>query len=138
MLFGRCKNLRSIDLWRGSELSGNGFLMMLGLDYNRMEEENRLMALPDDVQEDLQMIYSCVEMPFRIKTIEHLKYLQEIDFGWTQLPAGSIKHLVSQIGSSLIKIFLTACRCKIKFFFCLKNQNYPFVFLFFSSISCYE
>lgn len=110
MLFGRCKNLRTIDLWRANELSANGFLIVSGLDYNHIEEENRLMALPDDIQEDLLEIYSIVDMPFEIQTLEHLKCLQEIDFGWTHLPAGFIKNLIEQVGSSLIKIFLTACR----------------------------
>lgn len=130
MLFGRCKNLRTIDLWRANELSANGFLIVSGLDYNHIEEENRLMILPDDIQEDLLEIYSIVDMPFEIQTLEHLKCLQEIDFGWTHLPAGFIKNLVEQVGSSLIKIFLTACRCKIIFSFSSSNENNPFTFLF--------
>lgn len=56
-------------------------------------------------------------MPMEITSIVHLKYLSEVDFGWTDPPPGLIKHFVQQIGHSLIKLFLTACRRKWKFIY---------------------
>lgn len=56
-------------------------------------------------------------MPMEITSIVHLKYLSEVDFGWTDPPSGLIKHFVQQIGHSLIKLFLTACRRKWKFIY---------------------
>jgi hypothetical protein len=54
-------------------------------------------------------------MPIEINSITHMKYLSEVDLGWTDPPPGFIKNFVQQIGHSLIKIFLTACRRKFKF-----------------------
>ena len=75
-------------------------------------ETARLSTIPADIREDIASIYSIIDMPFEIKSLQHLNLLTEIDLGWTQLAGGFIKGLVEQAGHSLIKIFLTACRCK--------------------------
>ncbi len=80
------------------------------MPYNIEEEEKRLSNLSFEEQEELTLIYSLVDMPFEIDSIKHLKYLSEIDIGWTDPPPGFIESLVKQAGHSLIKIFLTACR----------------------------
>lgn len=72
----------------------------------------RLLSLPEDVQENLTLVYSVVNMPVEIKSLRHMTCLREIDIGWTDTPAGFIRNLVQQAGHSLIKIFLTACRRK--------------------------
>jgi len=110
LLFGRCINLRSIDLWRAYHLTQNGYLSIIGLPYDIEEEETRLSNLSLEEQEELALVYSLVDMPFEINSIRHLKYLSEIDIGWTDPPPGFIQSLVEQAGQSLIKIFLTACR----------------------------
>lgn len=112
LLFGRCKNLRSVDLWRAYHLSNNGYLSIAGLPYSTEEEAIRFSNLPEDEQEELTLIYSLVDMPFEIDSLNHLKCLTEIDIGWTDPPPGFIRSLVQQAGQSLIKIFLTACRRK--------------------------
>lgn len=68
--------------------------------------------IPADIQDDIASIYSMIDMPFEIPSLQHLHSLTEIDFGWTQIPGGFIKGLVEQAGHSLIKIFLAACRSK--------------------------
>lgn len=51
-------------------------------------------------------------MPMVIQTISSLKYLSEVDLGWTDPPPGFIETFTKHIGQSLIKLFLTACRRK--------------------------
>jgi hypothetical protein len=113
-LFSRCSNLRSIDLWRLSGLTQNGFLSLIGLPFDIGEEKRRISTLSKDEQEELALIYSTVNMPMEINTIVHMRYLSEVDFGWTDPPPGFIKSFVQQVGHSLIKLFLTACRRKYK------------------------
>jgi hypothetical protein len=110
LLFGRCSNLRSLDLWRWYHLTENGFLSIVNAYPDPYEETTRLMALSDDEQEQLALVYSMVNMPIEISTLKHMKYLSEIDLGWTDPPPNFIKRLVEQAGRCLIKIFLTACR----------------------------
>ncbi|CAF1085061.1 unnamed protein product [Adineta steineri] len=110
LLFARCSNLRSIDLWRTCGLTQNGFLSVIGLPFDIGEEKRRILNLSKDEQEELALIYSSVNMPIEINTIMHIKYLSEVDLGWTDPPPGFIKSFVQQIGHSLIKLFLTACR----------------------------
>ncbi len=112
MLFVRCSNLRSLDLWRASNLTQNGYLLIGGLPYDTSEEEKRLFSLPVDEQEDLAIVYSIVNLPVEIDSLTHMTCLTEIDLGWTDLPSNFIGNLVQQAGHSLIKIFLTACRRK--------------------------
>lgn len=111
-LLARCSNLRSVDLWRTSGLTSNGFLSVIGLPFDIAEEKRRILILSKDEQEELALLYSTVNMPMEITSIVHLKYLSEVDFGWTDPPSGFIKHFVQQVGHSLIKLFLTACRRK--------------------------
>ena len=108
LLVGRCLNLRSIDLWRARNLTSNGYLAISDLD----DENDYLMHLPENELEDLALVYSLVNMPFQIDSLDHLKNLTEIDLGWTDPPPGFIQNLVRQAGRKLIKIFLTACRRK--------------------------
>ncbi|CAF1282903.1 unnamed protein product [Rotaria sordida] len=110
LLFFRCTNLRSIDLWRTYGLTQNGFLSLIGLQFDVGEEKRRILNLSKDEQEELALIYSIVHMPMEINSIIHMKYLSEIDLGWTDPPSGFIKNFVQQIGHSLIKLFLSACR----------------------------
>jgi hypothetical protein len=112
LLFARCSNLRSLDLWRASNLTHNGYLSIGGLPYDTSEEERRLLTLPVDEQDDLINVYSIINMPVEINSLTHMTCLTEIDLGWTDLPSNFIGNLVQQAGHSLIKIFLTACRRK--------------------------
>lgn len=112
LLFGRCSNLRSLDLWRGNQLTQNGFLSLVDADFDPEAEAIRLTALSDEEQEQLAIVYSMVDMPIRISTLTHMRYLSEVDFGWSDPPPMFIKTLVQQAGRCLIKIFLTACRRK--------------------------
>jgi hypothetical protein len=64
-------------------------------------------------------------MPMEINSIIHMNYLSEIDLGWTDPPPGFIRNFVQQIGHSLIKLFLAACRRKFK----SKNKNLNTFFL---------
>lgn len=114
LLFSRCSILRSMDLWRINGLTQNGFLSLIGLQFDIGEEKRRILNLSKDEQEELAFIYSTVNMPMEINSITHMKYLSEVDLGWTDPPPGFIKNFVQQIGSSLIKLFLTACRRKFK------------------------
>ncbi|CAF2506958.1 unnamed protein product [Rotaria sp. Silwood2] len=107
LLFFRCTNLRSIDLWRTYGLTQNGFLSLIGLQFDVGEEKRRILNLSKDEQEELAVLYSSVNMPIEINSKIHMKYLSEIDL---DPPSGFIKTLVQQIGHSLIKLFLTACR----------------------------
>jgi len=52
-------------------------------------------------------------MPIEMTSIIHMKYLSEVDLGWTDPPPDFIRNFVQQIGHSLIKLFLTACRRKL-------------------------
>jgi hypothetical protein len=113
LLFGRCVNLRSVDLWRARHLIPYDFFSIVGFPNNPEEEAVRLLNIPIDQQEDLALTYSLVDMPFQIESLNHLHCLREIDLGWTNPPAGFIQVLVHQAGHSLIKIFLTACRRKL-------------------------
>ena len=115
MLFSRCSNLRSIDLWRAHDFSGNAILSLIGSSYGIAEENRRILKLSNDEQEELASLYSSVNMPIILNDIGHMKSLREVDLGWTDPPAGFIRSFVQQIGSSLIKLFLTACRGKIFF-----------------------
>ncbi|CAF4683555.1 unnamed protein product [Rotaria sp. Silwood1] len=110
LLFLRCINLRSIDLWRTYGLTQNGFLSLIGLQFDVGEEKRRILNLLKDEQEELALLYSAVNMPIEINSKIYMKYLSEIDFGWTDPPSGFIKSFVQQVGHSLIKLFLTACR----------------------------
>ena len=112
LLFARCSNLRSLDLWRGYHLAQNGFLSLIHADFNSEEESLRFLAFPEEEQEELTMVYSLLGMPLEIPSLTHLKHLSEIDFGWTDPPPFFIKSLVEQAGQCLIKLFLTACRRK--------------------------
>ena len=112
LLFSRCSNLRSMDLWRISGLTQNGFLSLVGLQFDIREEKRRILTLSKDEQEELALSYSSVNMPMEINSIMHMKYLAEVDLGWTDPPPGFIKSFVQQVGHSLIKLFLTACRRK--------------------------
>ena len=113
LVFSRCSNLRSIDLWRISSLTSNGFLSFVGLPFDILEEKRRIfLTLSKDEQEELALLYATVNMPMEINAIVHMQYLTEVDFGWTDPPAGFIKTFVQQVGHSLIKLFLTACRRK--------------------------
>lgn len=112
LLFSCCSNLRSIDLWRIQGLTLNGFLSIVGLPYDAGEEKRRILGLPKDEQEELALLYSSVNMPIQINSINIMEYLSEVDFGWTDPPSGFIQSFVEQIGHSLIKLFLTACRRK--------------------------
>ena len=113
LLFGRCRNLRSVDLWRARYLTHHNYFSIIGQPIDPEFEAIRLSdSIPTDEQEDLGLIYSLVDMPFEVHSLSHLKCLTEIDLGWTNVPAGFIKTLVQQAGYSLIKIFLTACRRK--------------------------
>jgi hypothetical protein len=112
LLFARCSNLRSLDLWRSHRLTENAFLSIVGLKHFLEVEEQRIFNFSSDEQEDLALVYSIVNMPVQIDSITHMTYLSEIDFGWIDPPPGFIKNLVNQVGRSLIKIFLTACRRK--------------------------
>ncbi len=114
LLFSRCSNLHSIDLWRTHGLTQNGFLSLIGLQFDIGEEKRRILNLSKDEQEELALIYSTVNMPMEINSIIHMKYLSEVDLGWTDPPPGFIKSFVQQVGHSLIKLFLTACRRKLK------------------------
>ena len=114
LLFAHCLNLRSIDLWRIHGLTQNGFQSLIGLPCDLGEEKRRIFNLSKEEPEELALIYSSVNMPMEIDSIEHLKYLAEIDLGWTDPPPGFIKSLIEQIGHSLIKLFLTACRRKCR------------------------
>ena len=115
LLFGRCQNIRSIDLWRARHLTEYDYFSILGSPIHEESEAARLAAIPNGIQDDIASIYSIIDMPFEIPSLHHLNCLTEIDFGWTQIPGGFIKGLVEQAGHSLIKIFLTACRCKSTF-----------------------
>ncbi|CAF2779984.1 unnamed protein product [Rotaria sp. Silwood2] len=110
LLFARCFNLRSIDLWRLPILPQTCYLSIVGLSHDIEEEERRLSNLPMNEQEDLTIIYSLINMPVEINSVVHMTYLSEIDIGWTDPPGGFIQNLVQQAGQNLIKIFLTACR----------------------------
>ncbi|CAF1191928.1 unnamed protein product [Rotaria sordida] len=110
LIFARCINLRSIDLWRASNLTSNCYLSIIGLSHDIQEEERRFSNLSINEQEELAIIYSLVNLPIEINSIIHMTYLREIDIGWTDPPAGFIQNFVQQVGHSLIKIFLTACR----------------------------
>ncbi|CAF3635009.1 unnamed protein product [Adineta steineri] len=110
LLFARCSNLRSLDLWRAKDLSHNAYLSIIGLPHDVYDEETRLSELSADQQEELALVYSVVNLPVEIDSITHMIYLSEIDIGWTDPPPGFIQSLVEQAGRSLIKIFLTACR----------------------------
>ncbi len=112
LLFGRCTNLRSVDLWRARHLTQSDYQSFTGLPMDPDLETMRLLNMSIDEQENLATIYSIVDMPFEIASLNHLKCLSEIDIGWTNVPAGFIESLVQQAGHSLIKIFLTACRRK--------------------------
>jgi hypothetical protein len=114
LLFSRCSNLRSIDLWRTHGLTQNGFLSIIGLQFDIGEEKRRILSLSKEEQEELALFYSSVNMPMEINSIIHMKYLSEVDLGWTDPPPGFVKSFVQQIGHSLIKLFLTACRRKFK------------------------
>ncbi|CAF0824780.1 unnamed protein product [Adineta ricciae] len=111
LLFARCLNLRTIDLWRIQGLSQNSFCSVIGLQFDLSEEKRRILNFSKDEQEELALLYSSVNMPKDISSITHMKYLSEVDLGWTDPPAGFIKSFVQQVGQSLIKLFLTACRC---------------------------
>lgn len=112
LIFSRCTNLRAIDLWRTSGLTQNGFLSLVGLRFDIGEEKRRILSLSKDEQEELALLYSTVNMPMEINAIVHMRYLAEVDFGWTDPPPGFIRNFVQQVGRSLIKLFLTACRRK--------------------------
>ena len=115
LLFARCSNLRSLDLWR---LRIRDFYeSIVGIPYDLTNEENRLSQIPSEYQEDLVLIYSLLDMPVAVSPITHMKCLTEIDLGWTYPPAGFIEIFVQQAGHSLIKIVLTACRRKQAFVF---------------------
>jgi len=114
LLFSRCSNLRAIDLWRTHGLTQNGFLSIIGLQFDIGEEKRRILSLSKEEQEELALFYSSVNMPMEINSIIHMKYLSEVDLGWTDPPPGFVKSFVQQIGHSLIKLFLTACRRKFK------------------------
>ncbi|CAF1487854.1 unnamed protein product [Adineta ricciae] len=108
LLFARCSNLRSLDLWRLRIRDVYGSIV--GIPYDLTDEEDRLSQIPSEYQDDLVLIYSLLDMPVATNPITHMKRLSEIDFGWTDPPAGFIEILVQQAGHSLIKIVLTACR----------------------------
>ncbi|CAF3762746.1 unnamed protein product [Rotaria socialis] len=110
LLFARCSNLRSLDLWRVAIVPQSEFLSMVGLPYDSYEEERRIANLREHIREQLAIVYSLVNMPVQITSMTHMVHLSEIDIGWTDPPPGFIKRLVQQAGHSLIKIFLTACR----------------------------
>jgi hypothetical protein len=112
LLFARCSNLRAIDLWRTQGLSQNGFFSIVGLPFDIGEEKRRILSLSKDEQEELALLYSSVNMPIDINSINHMKYLSEVDLGWTDPPPGFVRSFVQQVGHSLIKLFLTACRRK--------------------------
>jgi hypothetical protein len=112
LLFARCPNLRSLDLWRVRNLTPNGYLSILGLPYDTNEDELRFFNLSMDEQEELAVVCSLANMPVEINSVTHMTCLSEIDIGWTDPPPGFIATLVQQAGRSLIKIFLTACRRK--------------------------
>lgn len=112
LLFSRCQNLQSVDLWRAQEVSGYAILSLVGLSSGITEENRRILKLSTDEQEELALIYSTVNMPIIVNSFGHLKSLREVDLGWTDPPAGFIRHFLHQIGSTLIKLFLTACRGK--------------------------
>ena len=114
LLLSHCTNLRSIDLWRTYGLTHNGLLSIVGLQFDVEEEKRRILNLPKEEHEELALLYSCVNMPIEINSIIHMKYLSEVDLGWTDPPSGFIKNFVQQVGHSLIKLFLTACRRKLK------------------------
>lgn len=95
-------------------MTQNGFLSTIGLPFDLGEEKRRILSLSKEEQEELALIYTSVNMPMQINSIEHLQALAEIDLGWTDLPPGFIKSLVQQVGHSLIKLFLTACRRKFQ------------------------
>lgn len=127
LLFSRCVNLRSIDLWRTYCLTQNGFLSLVGPHFDSGEEKRRIMNLTKDEQEELALLYSSVNLRIGLNTSINLKQLSEIDLGWTDPPSGFIKSFVQHVGHSLIKLFLTACRRKL-------NSKQLFIF---SSI-CYQ
>ncbi|CAF3760972.1 unnamed protein product [Rotaria sp. Silwood1] len=110
LLFARCSNLRSIDLWRVSILTSNCYSSIVGLSHDIENEELRIANLPIHEQEELIIIYSLINLPVEINSITHMIYLSEIDIGWTDPPGGFITNFVRQAGRRLIKIFLTACR----------------------------
>ncbi|CAF3611887.1 unnamed protein product [Rotaria socialis] len=110
LLFSRCTNLRSVDLWRTYGLTQNGFFSLVGSHFDTGEEKRRILNLSRDEQEELAILYSSVNMPIGINSLINMKYLREIDLGWTDPPSGFIRSFVQQVGHSLIKLFLTACR----------------------------
>ncbi|CAM4754364.1 unnamed protein product [Rotaria magnacalcarata] len=110
LLFSRCTNLRSIDLWRTYGLTQNGFFSLVGSHFDTGEEKRRILNLSRDEQEELALLYSSINMPMGINSLINMRYLREIDLGWTDPPSGFIKSFVQQVGHSLIKLFLTACR----------------------------
>ncbi|CAF4046112.1 unnamed protein product [Rotaria magnacalcarata] len=114
LLFSRCTNLRSIDLWRTYGLTQNGFFSLVGSHFDTGEEKRRILNLSRDEQEELALLYSSINMPMGINSLINMRYLREIDLGWTDPPSGFIKSFVQQVGHSLIKLFLTACRRKLK------------------------
>ncbi|UJR27898.1 hypothetical protein I4U23_009160 [Adineta vaga] len=111
LLFVRCSNLRALDLWRIQGLTHNGFCSIIGLQFDISEDKRRILNFSKDEQEELALLYSSVNMPKDIHSIMHMKYLSEVDLGWTDPPAGFVKNFVQQIGHSLIKLVLAACRC---------------------------
>jgi hypothetical protein len=112
MIFGRCSKLRSLDMWRAYQMKKASFLSIIQSNVDLHNEEIHYSSLSIYDQEDLTLVYTLIHMPTSIPSLQHMTYLEEIDFGWTDLPGGFIKILVEQAGRCLIKIFLTACRGK--------------------------
>ena len=110
LIFSRCTILRSIDLWRAHGLTINAFQSFVGLPFDVGEEKRRIFSFPEEEREELAFLYCAVNMPIALPTISPMKYLSEVDFGWTDPPPGFIRSFLQQVGHSLIKLFLTACR----------------------------
>jgi hypothetical protein len=110
LLFARCFNLQSIDLWRAQGLTVNGFLSLVALPFDIGEEKQRILRLSVDEQEELALIYSSVHMPVILNSQEQMNNLREIDLGWTDPPPGFLRCFAQKQGHRLIKLFLTACR----------------------------
>ncbi|CAF5179188.1 unnamed protein product, partial [Rotaria magnacalcarata] len=100
LLFARCFNLRSLDLWRAAIVPQSAFLSIVGLPCSAYEEERRIANLREHIQEQLVIVYSLVNMPVQITSITHMVHLSEIDIGWTDPPPGFIERLAQQAGRS--------------------------------------
>lgn len=115
LVFGRCFNLKSLELWRAYRLQPSGFMSLIEGHCDLNAEENRFDQIPENDRFEIIQIYSTINMPIEIVLLSKMKQLSEIEFGWNLLPLGFIKSFVEQAGQNLMKIFLSGCRSTCQF-----------------------